>query len=158
MNQFNKLSGFFQHKETGITEAPRKEDGAYDTEILSKLGKDSQDYSKWEMIDEVSNKYNRLILYRADMFHQSLKYFGDNISRDFQQNVETKFFNHFLKEGGKGESGLPEAMMYDTGKREWETFAQWPPKAVTQKTFYLGEDQELATAAEPDFENTFITQ
>lgn len=48
-------------------------------------------------------------------------------------------------------------MMYDTGKREWETFTQWPPKAVTQKTFYLGEDQELATAAEPDFENTFIS-
>ena len=84
-------TGFFQHKETGIAEAPRKEDGAYDTEILSKLGKDSQDYSKWEMIDEVSNKYNRLILYRADMFHQSLKYFGDNISNG--RLFQTFFFN-----------------------------------------------------------------
>lgn len=84
-------TGFFQHKETGITEAPRKEDGTYDMETLNKLGKDSQDYSKWEMIDEVSNKYNRLILYRADMFHQSLEYFGDNISNG--RLFQTFFFN-----------------------------------------------------------------
>ncbi len=27
-------------------------------------------------------------------------YFGDNISLDFQKNIETKFFNHFLKGNG----------------------------------------------------------
>tara|TARA_R110002020_G_scaffold454448_6_gene670116 strand:+ start:25670 stop:27517 length:1848 start_codon:yes stop_codon:yes gene_type:complete len=123
-------------------------------------------FNTYEKIEETSKNYNTIVYgpwshgdWARDNERQAIGnvYFGDNISRDFQQNVETKFFNHFLKEGGKGESGLPEAMMYDTGKREWETFAQWPPKAVTQKTFYLGEDQELATAAEPDFENTFIS-
>ena len=123
-------------------------------------------FNTYEKIEETSKNYNTIVYgpwshgdWARDSERQAIGnvYFGDNISRDFQQNVETKFFNHFLKEGGKGESGLPEAMMYDTGKREWETFTQWPPKAVTQKTFYLGEDQELATAAEPDFENTFIS-
>ncbi|WP_416442983.1 CocE/NonD family hydrolase [Leeuwenhoekiella sp. A16] len=123
-------------------------------------------FNTYEKIEETSKNYNTIVYgpwshgdWARDNERQAIGnvYFGDNISRDFQQNVETKFFNHFLKEGGKGESGLPEAMMYDTGKREWETFTQWPPKAVTQKTFYLGEDQELATAAEPDFENTFIS-
>ena len=84
-------TGFFKHKETGITEAPIKEDGTYDMEMLNKLGEDSQDYSKWEMTDEISNKYNRLILYRADMFHQSLVYFGDNISNG--RLFQTFFFN-----------------------------------------------------------------
>ena len=60
-------------------------------------------------------------------------YFGDNISRDFQQNVETKFFNHFLKEGGKGELDLPEAHMYDTGANTWDNFTEWPAKAATHK-------------------------
>jgi hypothetical protein len=59
--------------------------------MLNKLGEDSQDYNKWEMTDEISNKYNRLILYRADMFHQSLVYFGDNISNG--RLFQTFFFN-----------------------------------------------------------------
>ncbi|MEH6407210.1 MAG: CocE/NonD family hydrolase [Leeuwenhoekiella sp.] len=123
-------------------------------------------FNTYEKIEETSKNYNTIVYgpwshgdWARDNERQAIGnvYFGDNISSDFQKNVETKFFNHFLKDDGKGESGLPEAMMYDTGKREWETFTQWPPKAVTQKTFYLGEDQQLATAAEPDFENTFIS-
>ena len=58
---------------------------------MNEIYKDSQDMTKWEMTDQVSNVYNRLILYRGDMFHQSLEYFGNNIydSRLFQ----TFFFN-----------------------------------------------------------------
>ena len=75
----------------GLTEAAYKEDGSYDDGVMSQVYKDSQDYDKWEMIDQVSNKYNRLIMYRGNMFHQSLDYFGDTMynGRLFQ----TFFFN-----------------------------------------------------------------
>lgn len=36
------------------------------------------DYTKYELFDRIGNKYNRLILYRGDLFHASLDYFGDN--------------------------------------------------------------------------------
>ena len=84
-------TGFFKHKEMEMSEAAYKEDGSYDDDVMNQVYKDSQDYDKWEMIDQVSNKYNRLIMYRGNMFHQSLDYFGDNIynGRLFQ----TFFFN-----------------------------------------------------------------
>ena len=37
---------------------------------------EAQDYTKWDMTDYVSNKFNRLILYRGDLYHASLDYFG----------------------------------------------------------------------------------
>ena len=70
-------------------------------------------------------------------------YFGDNISLDFQKNIETKFFNHFLKGNGSKESNLPEAYVYDTGKKEWNSYNTWPPKNVVKKSFYLSEDEKL---------------
>jgi len=48
-------------------------------------------------------------------------YFGDSISIKFQEQVETKFFNHFLKGKGDKNSGLPEAYVYDTGQKEWKS-------------------------------------
>ena len=84
-------TGFFKHKETGLTEAIYTEEGVYDEEAMAEIYKDSQNLDKWEMTDKVENKYNRLILYRGDTFHQSLNYFGDNMynGRLFQ----TFFFN-----------------------------------------------------------------
>ena len=40
---------------------------------------ESYDYTKWDKFDVIGNKYNRLILYRGDMFHASLDYFGSNL-------------------------------------------------------------------------------
>jgi hypothetical protein len=70
-------------------------------------------------------------------------YFGDSISEFFQKHIETKFFNHFLKNDGTQNSGLPEAYVFDTGKKEWKTYNTWPPKGVTKKTMYLSEYQKL---------------
>jgi len=49
------------------------------------------DYTKWEMVDYIANKYNRLVLYRGNLFHASMDYFGVNLQdgRLFQ----TFFFN-----------------------------------------------------------------
>jgi len=73
-------------------------------------------------------------------------YFGDSIATFYQKNIEAKFFNHFLKGNGDKNSGLPNAYMYNTGKKEWATFDKWPaPNAVHQK-MYLGADGKLADA------------
>jgi hypothetical protein len=38
----------------------------------------SQDYTKWDLVDRIGNVYNRLILYRGDLFHVSMDYFGSS--------------------------------------------------------------------------------
>lgn len=40
---------------------------------------ESQDITKWELVDRVGNIYNRLVIYRSNMFHTSLDYFGSNM-------------------------------------------------------------------------------
>ena len=74
-------------------------------------------------------------------------YFGDSISLFFQKEIETKFFNHFLKGEGDVYSGLPEAYVFDTGKKEWKQYDTWPPKNAVKQTMYLSEDQELTSQA-----------
>jgi hypothetical protein len=84
-------TGLFKHKETGLYGAAYDENGDYDKEIMDIIYRDSRDMSKWDMVDMVSNKFNRLVLYRGDLFHTSLDYFGTdkNDGRLFQ----TFFFN-----------------------------------------------------------------
>ncbi len=71
-------------------------------------------------------------------------YFGDSISLFYQKNIETKFFNHFLKEEGDKNSGLPEAYVFDSGRKEWKTLDAWPPKGVEKQAMFLSEDQQLS--------------
>lgn len=71
-------------------------------------------------------------------------YFGDSISIHFQDKIETKFFNHFLKGSGDKNSGLPEAYVFDSGKKEWKEYDSWPPKNTTKQTMYLSDNHELA--------------
>lgn len=59
-------TAFYRHKETGETR-------------YSGRWYDWQDYSQWEQIEFIANKYNRLILYRGDLFHAAVNYFGDNL-------------------------------------------------------------------------------
>lgn len=72
-------TGLFKHKPTGVTMAPKNEDGSYNKELLSEIYKDSQDMTKWELVDRIANVYNRLVLYKGDHFHMSLDYFGQDL-------------------------------------------------------------------------------
>jgi putative CocE/NonD family hydrolase len=72
-------------------------------------------------------------------------YFGDSISLFFQKNIETKFFNHFLKGNGDHNTGLPEAYVFDTGRKEWKKYDTWPPKEAVQQVAYLSEGNRLTT-------------
>ena len=84
-------------------------------------------------------------------------YFGDSISLFFQEQIESKFFNHFLKGKGDKNSGLPEAYVYDTGKKEWKTYDTWPPKNIEKETMYLSENQRLTSFKEKETGVKFIS-
>jgi uncharacterized protein len=71
-------------------------------------------------------------------------YFGDSIATFYQREIEAKFFGHFLKGAGDGQTGLPEAYLFDTGKKTWATFDQWPAKNAIKQTLYFHENGKLS--------------
>ena len=75
-------------------------------------------------------------------YHNDI-YFGDSIATFYQKNIEYKFFNHYLKEKSKDAAALPEAYMFDTGKKEWNEFASWPPKESSKLNFYFNSNGTL---------------
>lgn len=53
-----------------------------DTKLLDNLEeiyRFSQDMTKWKLIDQVGNVFNRLVLFNANMYHTSMNYFGDSL-------------------------------------------------------------------------------
>lgn len=70
---YNSGTGFYKHKKTGN---------------YTRLNEDYEeyDYTKWDLHDIIGNMYNRLILFRSDIFHTSMHYFGETLedSRLFQ--------------------------------------------------------------------------
>jgi putative CocE/NonD family hydrolase len=84
-------------------------------------------------------------------------YFGDSISLNYQRDIETKFFNHFLKGDGSKNSGLPEAYVFDTGKKKWSSYDSWPPANVVKQDMYLNADQELSTTQKGRTKEVFIS-
>ena len=70
-------------------------------------------------------------------------YFGDSIATFYQKNIEAKFFHHFLKGSGDKTSGLPNAYMYNTGKKEWATFDKWPSPAAAHQKMFLNNDGKI---------------
>jgi uncharacterized protein len=69
-------------------------------------------------------------------------YFGDSISTYYQREVERRFFAYYLK--GEGDLNLPEALMFDTGKKEWRSFSAWPPRDIAPLRLYFGEKGRLS--------------
>jgi Family of unknown function (DUF6445) len=59
-------TGLFRHKATGEHTRITHDHEGYD-------------YTKYDLFDRIGNKYNRLVIYRSDLFHASLDYFGDNL-------------------------------------------------------------------------------
>ncbi|MFC4689846.1 CocE/NonD family hydrolase [Dokdonia genika] len=145
-DEFWQSRGLIQHLEN-IEPAVMVVGGLYDAEDL---------YGPWETyknIEKRSNNYNTVVFgpwshgdWARNKKRQAVGnvYFGDNISDYFQRDIETKFFNHFLKGGNKGgATGLPEAHVFDSGSKEWKSFEQWPPKKAMKASFFLGKENAL---------------
>ena len=83
-------TGLFRHKESGLTRWKSSEHSDLDkTQNPANLF--SQDYTKWEMVDKLGNVYNRMVLYRGDLFHVSLDYFG--MDKEDGRLFQVFFFN-----------------------------------------------------------------
>ena len=80
-------------------------------------------------------------------------YFGDSISTNFQREVEKKFFEHYLKDVGT--DSFPEAYMFDTGAKKWESYTEWPPKNVAPITLSFGENGHLGVNEPTDEKAVF---
>ena len=77
----------YRHKELGI----EKDSEAEGKDQIKQMNDDSSDESKWEVMDVVANKYNRLIIFTGRRSHKSNKYFGS--TKESARLFQTFFFN-----------------------------------------------------------------
>ena len=117
-------------------------------------------FETYKAIEKNSNNYNTVVFgpwshgdWSKTKKRQAIGnvYFGDDISLHFQRDIETKFFNKFLKNKKDKSSELAEAYMYDTGLREWKSYLEWPPKNAIKKTYWLQNNQRLNERGEKSF-------
>lgn len=110
-------------------------------------------------IEKNSSNYNTIVMgpwshgdWSKETKRQAIGnvYFGDDISKFYQENIETQFFNHFLK-GEGANTDLPEAYVFDTGSKEWKTFDTWPPKNTAKQTYSLQRNQRLGQIATREY-------
>tara|TARA_R110002072_G_scaffold173158_1_gene327687 strand:+ start:11877 stop:13730 length:1854 start_codon:yes stop_codon:yes gene_type:complete len=143
-DEFWRSRGIIQHLKN-IKPAVMVVGGLFDAEDLY------GPFETYEKIENNSKNYNTVVFgpwshgdWARNNERQAIGnvYFGDNLSENYQRDIETKFFNKFLKDQDTA-TNLPEAYMFDTGTREWKSYAQWPPKEAKKKTFYLQSDQRL---------------
>ena len=137
-----------KHYKAGIKPAVMTVGGWFDAEDLT------GPLAIYKAIEKKNpNAYNTLVMgpfghgrWSRETGHtmHSNVYFGDSIATFYQRNIEAKFFRHFLKEDGSKNSGLPEAYVFDTGRKQWDQFDHWPAPAATHQKMYLGADGALA--------------
>jgi putative CocE/NonD family hydrolase len=79
--------------------------------------------------------------------------FGQNTADYYRKQLETPFFNYYLKD--KGTFNAAEATVFDTGTNEWKNYPAWPPKTSQPRTLYFQQAKALAfnsptSAQQPD--------
>ncbi len=74
--------------------------------------------------------------------------FGSKTSLYYQENIEAKFFKHYLFNEPNHRNAtplaLPEATLFETGTNRWRSFDTYPPKGTAQKQLYLGGSGKLS--------------
>ena len=68
--------------------------------------------------------------------------FGSNTSEYFQDSLQTKFFNYYLKD--KGSFNASEATVFETGTNKWRHFNQWPPANSVDVNYYFNSGHSLS--------------
>jgi len=149
-DEFWQKRGIIQHLKD-IKPAVMVVGGLFDAEDLY------GPFETYKTIEKNSSNYNTMVFgpwshgdWARNKKRQAIGnvYFGDNISENYQRDIESTFFKHFLKDGGKGKPNLPEAYMFDSGTLVWKEYADWPPKNSEKKTFWLQNNQRLNPFAE----------
>jgi len=144
-DEFWKSRGIIQHLKN-IKPATMVVGGFFDAEDLY------GPFNTYKSIEKNSDNYNTIVFgpwSHGDWARKNDRqvigniHFGDSISEYFQKNIETKFFNHFLKGDGNKETGLAEAHMFNTGTKQWQSFETWPPQTTTKQSYFMQPDERL---------------
>lgn len=69
--------------------------------------------------------------------------FGTDVNQYYQNEIETKFFNYYLK--GKGSFDQAEVTVFETGSNQWKTYGTWPPKNSEAIPYYFQKSGNLRT-------------
>jgi uncharacterized protein len=72
---------------------------------------------------------------RGDWSKYATHDFGQNTALYYQQDLETKFFEYYLKD--KGVFKPSEAVVFETGTNVWKQYEAFPPKNAAPKTLYF---------------------
>ncbi|UCH95198.1 MAG: CocE/NonD family hydrolase [Candidatus Aminicenantes bacterium] len=69
--------------------------------------------------------------------------FGCTPSLYYRENIQAPWFAYFLKD--KGNLNLPEALAFQTGKNEWKSYNNWPPKGnIEERQLYFHKNGRLS--------------
>lgn len=79
--------------------------------------------------------------------------FGSKVSPYYQENIEAKFFHHYLIDDSKP-LDLPEATLFETGTNKWRSFDTYPAKGTQEKKLYFHSNGKLSFTA-PTNEKSF---
>ncbi len=148
-DEFWQSRGIIQHLKD-IKPATMVVGGLFDAEDLY------GPFNTYKHIEANSDNYNTVVFgpwSHGDWARNSERqvvgniHFGDGISDYFQKHIETKFFNHFLKGEANGDTGLAEAQFFNTGTKEWQSFASWPPKNATKESYFMQPNERLTKQA-----------
>ena len=60
--------------------------------------------------------------------------FGSNTSKYFQDSLQTKFFNYYLKD--KGDFNAAEATVFETGTNQWKNYTYMAAKKCYSNVNY----------------------
>jgi len=91
---------------------------------------------------------------RGDGDHLGDVDFGQKTSPYYRENIEFKFFSHYLK---GTDLNIPVASMFQTGANQWKTYKTWPPVEAKEAKLYflpggkLSFDAPKALAAYDEF-------
>ena len=117
-------------------------------------------WSLYKAIEEKNkNTDNRLVMGpwfhggwggRGDGSYLGNVRFGKKTSEYYQRNIETPFFNFYLKLKGTVHD-IAEATVFFSGENEWRRFEQWPSKNVEYKNLFINSNGKLS------FENKSAT-
>ena len=118
---------------------------------------DSEDcYGAWGTYEAIKKQSPNTELYLAfgpwyhggwtDRNYQNLGniYFGNNLNKYYQDEVEYAFFRYYLE--GKGEKPKPVSIFY-SGSNKWETMQEWPVSNIDYTPYYLHKDGTVDTSA-----------
>jgi putative CocE/NonD family hydrolase len=79
-------------------------------------------------------------------------YFGGPTGPYYRDNIEFKFFSHYLK---GTPMNIEPVNVFETGTNKWESFKAWPPKAAKDDQLYLLPGGKLSFKAPTATKETF---